>query len=124
MSCTTLRIRRSELVSTRCRNAFATNPNVKNWDPRFGFAYDVFGDHKTSLRAGFGMFHDPAQTYEFFSGYVGTPPFLALNQVNPSFPIPFQGGARCSSLPGSDLRHGLPHRHDAVSDPVQLEHSA
>src|SRR6266853_5482711 len=92
-------------------NAFATNPNVNNWDPRFGFAYDVFGDHKTSLRGGFGMFHDPAQTYVFFSGYVGTPPFLALNQDNPSFPIPFQGGgAAAPPLPsltfGTDYNIG------------------
>ena len=80
-------------------NAFKTNPNVDNFDPRFGFAYDVFGDHKTSLRGGFGMFHDPAQTYVFFSGYVGTPPFNSLNQVNPSFPIPFQGSGVSAPLP-------------------------
>jgi hypothetical protein len=80
-------------------HAFKTNPNWANWDPRFGFAYDVFGDHKTSLRGGFGMFHDPAQTYVFFSGYVGTPPFNSLNQVNPSFPIPFQGSGVSAPLP-------------------------
>jgi hypothetical protein len=80
-------------------NAFQTNPNVHNFDPRFGFAYDVFGDHKTSVRGGFGMFHDPAQTYVFFSGYVGTPPFNSLNQVNPSFPIPFQGSGVSAPLP-------------------------
>ena len=78
-------------------NAFATNPNTRNWDPRVGLAYDVFGDHKTSMRAGFGMFHDPAQTYVFNSGYVGTPPFLALNSVNPSFPLPFVGGGAASA---------------------------
>jgi hypothetical protein len=72
---------------------------VDNFDPRFGLAYDVFGDHKTSLRAGFGMFHDPAQTYVFFSGYVGTPPFNSLNQVNPSFPVPFQGSGVAAPLP-------------------------
>jgi len=84
---------------THVTHAFKTNPNVANWDPRVGLAYDVAGDHKTSIRAGFGMFHDPAQTYVFFSGYVGTPPFLAFNQQFPSYPIPFQGGAVAPPLP-------------------------
>ncbi len=95
-------------------NAFATNPNVHNFDPRFGFAYDVFGDHKTSLRGGFGVFHDPAQTYVFFSGYVGTPPFNSLNQSNPSYPIPFQGSGVSAPLPsltfGTDYQiHKTPY---------------
>ena len=84
---------------THVTHAFKTNPNVANWDPRVGLAYDVAGDHKTSIRAGFGMFHDPAQTYVFFSGYVGTPPFLAFNQQFPSYPIPFQSGTVAPPLP-------------------------
>ncbi len=96
-------------------NAFRTNPNIYNIDPRFGFAYDVFGDHKTSVRGGFGMFHDPAQTYVFFSGYVGTPPFNSLNQNNPSFPIPFQGAGVSAPLPsltfGTDYNiHKTPYQ--------------
>jgi hypothetical protein len=84
---------------TPVTHALASNPSIRNFDPRFGFAYDVFGDHKTSLRGGFGIMHDPYQTYVYFSGYVGTPPFNSLNQTNPSFPVPFQGSGVSQPLP-------------------------
>ncbi len=84
---------------THVKHALRNNPSLKNLDPRFGFAYDIFGDHKTSLRGGFGIMHDPYQTYVYFSGYVGTPPFNSLNQSNPSFPVPFQGSGTSAPLP-------------------------
>jgi hypothetical protein len=77
-------------------HAFASNPANKNFDPRAGLAWDIFGDHKTSLRAGFGIFHDVYQTYTFGSAYKSNPPFLTENQFftggDPNFPTPFIGG--------------------------------
>jgi hypothetical protein len=77
-------------------NAYVSNPSNKNFDPRIGLAWDVFGDHKTAVRAGFGIFHDTFQTYTFSSAYLTNPPYLTENQFfftgDPNFPTPFVGG--------------------------------
>ncbi len=54
---------------TTATNLFTSNPNIKNFDPRIGLAFDPFADHKTSIRAGFAMFHEPitARTFAFMS---------------------------------------------------------
>jgi hypothetical protein len=106
-------------------NAWANSPSRFNFDPRFGFAYDVFGDHKTALRGGFAINHDPLQTFTFFAGYVGTPPFLTLNQLicstpgctYPAFPTPFAGGTTQATLPS--LTNGTNYRID--NTPYQIQ---
>ncbi len=35
------------------------NPSFLNFAPRLGVAWDPWGDGKTSIKAGFGMFHEP-----------------------------------------------------------------
>jgi hypothetical protein len=60
---------------THVKHAFQTSPNRKNIDPRVGLAWAPFGDQKTSIRAGFGIFHDPVAARTYASAYYFDPPF-------------------------------------------------
>jgi len=90
----------------------AVNPSLHNFDPRVGIAYDVFGDHKTSIRASFGEFH--STIYSRDENFWLEPPFLTDSQTltatnlsggaaPPTFPIPYSnlpaGAATLTSLP-------------------------
>jgi hypothetical protein len=55
------------------------------FDPRVGFAWDVFGDGKTSVRAGFGMYHDEPQGDN--NNMPDAPPYVL--EVDIPFPASF-----------------------------------
>jgi outer membrane receptor protein involved in Fe transport len=76
---------------TRVPNVFASNPAVKNIDPRIGIAWDPFGDHKTAIRSGFGIFYDPIRARSYASGYYFNPPYALAFVPLPAFPNPFPG---------------------------------
>jgi hypothetical protein len=50
-------------------------PDYKNFAPRLGIAYDLFGDGKTVIRTGAGIFYDRRVGWELFRAYQNPPSF-------------------------------------------------
>ncbi|PYR71453.1 MAG: hypothetical protein DMF86_25875 [Acidobacteria bacterium] len=67
--------------------AWHSNPSLRNVAPRVGVAWDPFGTGRTSVRSGFGIFHDEVlPKYYFFSGSLN-PPFTTRTSIqSPPFP--------------------------------------
>jgi len=70
------------------------NSNYKDFEPRVGFAYDLTGDGKTSLRAGAGVFYDSRMMAGFMNAVTTNTPFsptVSITTPQGPFSNPYQG---------------------------------
>ena len=72
---------------TNVQHIMQHNPNWMNFDPRLGFAYDLFADHKTALRGGFSIVHDPIYPGDYTGAFSSSPPWNAFQQSNAVYPF-------------------------------------
>ncbi|HEV2378366.1 MAG TPA: carboxypeptidase regulatory-like domain-containing protein [Terriglobia bacterium] len=79
-----------------------TTSHQNDWAPTVGFAWDVFGNGKTSLRGGYGITYTTVPTSNDCSfNCVDAPPVITtLTLITPKFPSPVGAAASPPGAPG------------------------
>jgi hypothetical protein len=112
---------------TQVHHVLQANPDLFNWDPRVGVAWDPFSDHKTSIRAGFGMFHEPVAGRTYLNAYSQNPPSQTVVLAGPPavalFPHPAScgpPGSACLNPPFGTV-YGLDYRSNVA--PYEMQYN-
>ena len=104
------------------------SPNWTDIAPRFGFNWDAFGDGKTSLKGGYGLFYQPIAPGDILNLATNTNQNLSVNTLEGLtctppldifYPLP-TNFPTCSPAAPSNISFLSPHTPDAYSEHYSL----
>lgn len=106
------------------------NPDKNNFGPRVGFAFDVFGDARTIVRGGFGMFyyHNAIREFPDTQGFsqstnfnsIAQQPVFGLQQGPVSILQPFGSTRGAASFLGDNVSYFQPDDQNSYAQQWNL----